>query len=64
MQESAGKPHAQAVEKDWVISFSNIARMQYRAFPTKGFFIGSGLIEAGCKTVIGARCKQPGMFWG
>jgi hypothetical protein len=24
----------------------------------------SGVVEAGCKTVIGARCKQSGMFWG
>ena len=30
----------------------------------RGFFIGSGVIEAGCKTIIGARCKQSGMFWG
>jgi hypothetical protein len=22
------------------------------------------VVEAGCKTVIGARCKQSGMFWG
>ena len=27
-------------------------------------FIGSGVIEAGCKTVIGRRLKQSGMFWG
>jgi hypothetical protein len=26
-------------------------------------FIGSGVIEAGCKTVIGSRCKESGMFW-
>jgi hypothetical protein len=26
-------------------------------------FIGSGVIEAGCKTVIGYRLKQSGMFW-
>ena len=29
----------------------------------KGYFIGSGVVEAGCKTVIGARCKQSGMRW-
>jgi len=28
-----------------------------------GLFIGSGVIEAGCKTVIGRRLKQSGMFW-
>jgi len=26
-------------------------------------FIGSGVIEAGCRSVIGIRCKQSGMFW-
>ena len=25
--------------------------------------LGSGVIEAGCKTVVGARLKQSGMFW-
>jgi hypothetical protein len=38
--------------------------MQYGTFRSEGFFIGSGVVEAGCKTVIGARCKQSGMFWG
>ena len=28
-----------------------------------GRFIGSGVVEAGCQTVIGGRCKQSGMFW-
>lgn len=41
----------------------NRERMQYGSFRARGFFIGSGVIEAGCKTVIGARCKQSGMFW-
>ena len=29
----------------------------------KGLFVGSGVIEAGCKTVIGSRLKRSGMFW-
>jgi hypothetical protein len=41
----------------------NVDRMQYGSFRQRGFFIGSGVIEAGCKTVVGARCKQSGMFW-
>jgi hypothetical protein len=41
----------------------NVRRMQYGTFRKKGYFIGSGVVEAGCKTVIGARCKQSGMFW-
>ena len=63
-QECAGKSYAPAVEKELGYFVNNIARMQYGTFRTKGFFIGSGVIEAGCKTVIGARCKQSGMFWG
>ncbi|MBI5085803.1 MAG: hypothetical protein HZB13_14540, partial [Acidobacteria bacterium] len=26
-------------------------------------FVGSGVIEAACKTVVGSRLKQSGMFW-
>jgi hypothetical protein len=63
-RESAGQPQAAAVEKELGYFVSNIPRMQYGTFRRKGFFIGSGVIEAGCKTVIGARCKQSGMFWG
>ena len=39
------------------------ARMHYGTYRAKGWFIGSGVIEAGCKTVVGARLKQSGMFW-
>ena len=63
-KESAGKPQAEAVQKELGYFLNNVARMQYGTFRRKGFFIGSGVIEAGCKTVIGARCKQSGMFWG
>jgi hypothetical protein len=62
-QECAGKTQAQAVEKELAYFVNNAQRMQYGTFRRKGFFIGSGVIEAGCKTVIGARCKQSGMFW-
>ena len=38
-------------------------RMRYPEFRRQHLFVGSGVIEAGCKTVIGSRCKQSGMFW-
>jgi hypothetical protein len=62
--ECVGSARAEAVEKELHYFVSNVARMQYGTFRRQGFFIGSGVVEAGCKTVIGARCKQSGMFWG
>ena len=41
----------------------NRERMHYPKYRKQGLFIGSGVIEAGCKTVIGSRLKQSGMFW-
>jgi hypothetical protein len=41
----------------------NRQRMRYPKFRKQGLFFGSGVIEAGCKTVVGARLKQSGMFW-
>jgi len=41
----------------------NRDRMRYPKFRNQSLFIGSGVIEAGCRTVIGSRLKQSGMFW-
>lgn len=42
---------------------TNAERMRYPQFRGQHLFVGSGVIEAGCKTVIGARLKRSGMFW-
>jgi hypothetical protein len=42
---------------------TNAARMNYPKFREQHLFVGSGVIEAGCKTVVGHRLKQSGMFW-
>jgi len=63
-QQCAGLRRAATVKKELGYFVRNITRMQYGTFRKAGFFIGSGVIEAGCKTVIGARCKQSGMHWG
>ena len=58
--------HPQAVEKlhDEADYFEkNAERMRYPKFRRQHLFVGSGVIEAGCKTVIGSRLKQSGMFW-
>lgn len=41
----------------------NAVRMNYPKFRQQHLFVGSGVIEAGCKTVVGHRLKQSGMFW-
>jgi hypothetical protein len=42
---------------------TNKERMRYAKFRGQGLFVGSGEVEAGCKTVIGLRLKQSGMRW-
>ncbi len=42
---------------------NNKRRMRYREFRDEGLFIGSGVVEAGCKSVIAHRLKQSGMRW-
>ena len=41
----------------------NAERMRYPRFRRQHLFVDSGVIEAGCKTVLGSRLKQSGMFW-
>jgi hypothetical protein len=62
-QECASQSQAAAVEEALGYFVRNASRMQYGSFRAAGYFIGSGVVEAGCKTVIGGRCKQSGMFW-
>ena len=39
------------------------SRMLYKTYREQGLFYGSGVVEAGCKAVIGQRLKESGMFW-
>jgi len=41
----------------------NKERMRYAHFRKRGLFVGSGVLEAGCRTVVGQRLKQSGMHW-
>jgi hypothetical protein len=51
------------VEKESNYFLNNKDRMNYAIFRKKGLFVGSGVIEASCKHVIGKRIKQSGMHW-
>jgi len=41
----------------------NKGRMRYADFRKRGLFVGSGVLEAGCRTVVGQRLKHSGMHW-
>jgi len=42
---------------------NNTDRMRYQQFRQQELFVGSGVVEAGCKTIVGRRLKQSGMHW-
>jgi hypothetical protein len=42
---------------------TNAERMRYGQFRQQGLFVGSGVVEAGCRTIVGQRLKQSGMHW-
>jgi hypothetical protein len=54
---------AEKIRTEAVYFESNAERMRYPKFRRQHLFVGSGVIEAGCKTVVGSRLKQSGMFW-
>jgi hypothetical protein len=41
----------------------NAPRMRYHWFRQCGLFVGSGVVEASCKSVVGQRLKLSGMHW-
>jgi len=58
------RPQPRNLAKKQIAYFErNRPRMLYQTFRQAGYFIGSGVVEAGCKTVVGQRLKQSGMLW-
>jgi hypothetical protein len=41
----------------------NAGRMAYAAYRAAGYPLGSGVVESGCKQVVGQRAKGAGMRW-
>jgi len=62
-EQSRGRAGEEKVTQALHYFEHNVERMQYGTYRQLGYFIGSGVVEAGCKTLIGGRCKQSGMFW-
>jgi hypothetical protein len=57
-------PRVRRVEQ--VLSYfrKNKKRMRYAEWKRQGFMIGSGVVEAACKTLVAQRLKLSGMRWG
>ena len=53
----------EACEREINYFEKNTERMRYGDFRNRGLFVGSGVVEAGCRTIIGQRLKQSGMHW-
>ncbi len=51
------------VDKELGYFLNNAPRMRCHWFRSRGLFVGSGVVEASCKSVIGQRLKQAGMHW-
>ena len=56
-------PKADEVDKAVAYFETNAHRMRYAYYRKLGMFVGSGVVEAGCKSVLGARLKRSGMHW-
>ena len=56
-------PTTPAVAQDIHYFFRNRRRMRYPAFRAQGLCVSTGVLEAGCRTAIGARLKRSGMHW-
>jgi hypothetical protein len=54
-----------AAERDKALAYfeAGTSPMRYQHFRSHGLFVGSGVVEAGCKAVIGQRLKLSGMHW-
>ncbi len=63
---SIASTHTEVLEKIRTEADSfqrNAERLRYPKFRRQHLFVGSGVIQAGCRTVIGSRMKRSGMFW-
>jgi hypothetical protein len=59
------RPHASCAEaaKCMMYILRNRARMRYPKFHAQGLCTSTGVLEAGCKVLIGTRLKRSGMHW-
>jgi hypothetical protein len=61
--EGRSEEAEQAKQREYGYFESNRERMRYGTYRRKGYHIGSGVVEAACKQIVGARLDQAGMHW-
>ena len=61
--QDLGPQDDDALEKQIAYLENHQSRMRYKTYREQGLFYGSGVIEAGCRAVVGQRLKESGMFW-
>ena len=57
------KPNSVSIEKQLEYFIVNKWKMRYGLFRAVGLFIGSGVVEAACKTLVENRLNGSGMRW-
>jgi len=63
IEAMAGDARRPAVEKKLQYYRDNFDRMEYRKYSENGWFVGSGVVESGCKCVVRQRLDNSGMHW-
>lgn len=56
-------PRKQTIAQSLAYFRKHKKRMRYYELQSRGFMIGSGIVEAACKTLVTQRLKQSGMRW-
>jgi len=65
IEQTSTKNQAERDALDSLVRYinTNRRRMVYKTYKERGYPIGSGVVESGCKQIIQARHKQAGMRW-
>jgi hypothetical protein len=63
IKSKTNSSNAKLIDKLLAYFTENADKMRYGLFRAAGLFIGSGVIEAACKTIVGKRMKNAGMHW-
>ena len=62
-RDELGPPPDDPLEKQIAYFEHHQDKMLYQTYREQGLFYGSGVVEGGCRSVIGQRLKEAGMFW-